>query len=189
MQPAIRSRRGFLFAGAALGSAALVGLPRRAHGATPAAPFTLAPLPYAEAALEPVISARTMGFHYGKHHRAYVDNLNKLVAGQPLADMSLEQIVRASAGAGDQALFNNAAQAWNHQFYWRSLRPNGGGKPGAALAARIERDFGSADALRKALAGAATSQFGSGWAWLVEDAGQLKVTRTANADTPLAHGQ
>jgi Fe-Mn family superoxide dismutase len=153
------------------------------------APLMLPPLPYPENALDPVISANTVSFHYGKHHRAYFDNLNKLIAGTPLADESLEQIIRATVGVGDKtAVFNNAAQAWNHTFYWNSMRPGGGGKPGRELGERIDKDFGSFDAFRKELASAATSQFGSGWAWLAVADGRLKVVKTGNADNPLTQG-
>ncbi len=147
-------------------------------------------LPYSDGALAPVISAQTIGFHYGKHHKAYVDNLNKLIAGTPFADQPLEKIITATAGKADQtAIFNNAAQAWNHAFYWRSLKPNGGGEPPASLQQKIEAAFGTLEACKKELAGAATGQFGSGWAWLVLDSGKLKVVKTGNADSPLAKGQ
>jgi len=143
-------------------------------------------LPYAENALDPVISANTIGFHYGKHHKGYVDTLNKLVAGTKLASLVLEEIIDKTTGEADKvAIFNNAAQIWNHTFYWRSLRPNGGGEPPAALKQRIEASFGNVDACRKELAAAATTQFGSGWVWLVLDAGRLKVVKTGNAETPL----
>lgn len=156
----------------------------------PASAFTLPPLPYADNALEPVISAHTLGFHYGKHHRGYVDNLNKLVVGTTFAGQSLEQIVAATSGKADQvAIYNNAAQTWNHTFYWRSLKPAGGGEPPEALKARIVASFGSVDACRKELAAAAAGQFGSGWAWLVEDGGKLAVVKTGNADSPLTKGQ
>jgi Fe-Mn family superoxide dismutase len=146
----------------------------------------LPPLPYAENALGPVISATTIGFHYGKHHKTYVDNLNKLVAGTEYADLALERIVTGAAGRADKvAIFNNAAQIWNHTFYWNSLKPNGGGEPPAALKQRMEASFGSVDACKKELAAAAVSQFGSGWAWLVLDGDKLKVVKTANADVPL----
>jgi Fe-Mn family superoxide dismutase len=154
------------------------------------APFSLPPLPYADTALDPVISANTLSFHYGKHHKTYVDNLNKLVAGTPLADQSLEKIVTSTAGVADKAgIFNNAAQHWNHSFYWKSLRPNGGGEPPAALKQKIDSAFGGVDALKKELLAAATGQFGSGWAWLVEDGGKLAVTKTGNADLPQTKGQ
>jgi Fe-Mn family superoxide dismutase len=174
-------------AGLAVAGAA-APLARAAEATAPA--FALAPLPYADNALEPVISANTLGFHYGKHHRAYVDNLNKLVAGTELAAQPLEQIIAAASGKPERVgIYNNAAQAWNHAFYWRSLKPGGGGSPPPALKSRIDAAFGSVDACRKELATAATTQFGSGWAWLVEDAGKLAVVKTANADTPLTRGQ
>lgn len=181
------SRRQFL--GTSLGilsATALGGLARPVHAASP---ILLPALPWADAALAPVISANTIGFHYGKHHKGYVDNLNRLLAGSDLADLSLEKIVTATAGKADKtAIFNNAAQIWNHTFYWNSLRPNGGGEPPAALKKRIEASFGSVDTLKKELATAAMSQFGSGWAWLVADGDKLKVIRTANADLPQTAG-
>jgi Fe-Mn family superoxide dismutase len=152
-------------------------------------PRVLPPLPYADNALEPVISANTIGFHYGKHHKAYVDNLNKLTAGTEFADLPLEKIIAATAGKPDKAaIFNNAAQTWNHTFYWRSLKPNGGGEPPAGMKQKIEASFGTLDALKKELAAAAMGQFGSGWAWLVLDGGKLKVVKTGNADNPLTAG-
>jgi Fe-Mn family superoxide dismutase len=160
--------------------------------AMPAAtgPFALPALPYADSALDPVISANTLGFHYGKHHRAYVDNLNKAVAGTPYADMTLDRIIAATAGVADKsAVYNNASQHWNHSFYWRSLRPSGGGEPPAALRLKLETSFGSVDACRKELLTAATTQFGSGWAWLVQDGGRLAVVKTGNADSPASKGQ
>jgi Fe-Mn family superoxide dismutase len=152
--------------------------------------ITLPPLPYADNALDPVISAHTLSFHYGKHHKAYVDNLNKLIAGTPLEGQPLEAIIKESAGKADKAgVFNNAAQIWNHTFYWNSLKANGGGTPPAALGKLIERDFGSLDALKKELATAATTQFGSGWAWLASDNGKLVVAKTSNAELPMTKGQ
>jgi len=154
-----------------------------------AAMHVLPPLPYAESALDPVISANTLGVHYGKHHKGYVDNLNKLIAGTELAGLSLEQLVRETAGKADSvAIFNNAAQIWNHTFYWRSLRAKGGGEPPDALRQRIESAFGNVDGCRKELATAATTQFGSGWAWLVLEGDKLKVVKTGNAGTPLTQG-
>jgi Fe-Mn family superoxide dismutase len=148
-----------------------------------AALHVLPPLPYAENALDPVISANTIGFHYGKHHKGYVDTLNKLIAGTELANLSLEKLIAETAGKADKvAIFNNAAQTWNHTFYWRSLRPKGGGEPPAALKQQIEASFGNLDACKKELATAATTQFGSGWAWLVLEAGKLKVVKTGNAE-------
>ena len=153
-------------------------------------PFTLPPLPYKDDALAPFISANTLSFHYGKHHKAYVDNLNKLTEGKPYATMSLEQVVAASAKApADAGVFNNSAQVWNHTFYWNSMKHGGGGAPTGKLLEKIVADFGSFDALKTQFADAAKTQFGSGWAWLVLDGGKLKVVKTGNADTPLAHGQ
>jgi superoxide dismutase, Fe-Mn family len=149
----------------------------------------LPPLPYADNALAPVISANTIGFHYGKHHKGYVDNLNKLVVGTEFAELTLEKIIAATAGKADKtAIFNNAAQTWNHTFYWSSLRPKGGGEPPAVLKQKIEAAFGTLDACKKELATAATTQFGSGWAWLVLDGDKLKVVKTGNADLPLTKG-
>ena len=148
--------------------------------------IVLPPLPYADNALDPVISANTISFHYGKHHKGYVDNLNKLIAETEFADMTLEKIITETAGKADKtAIFNNAAQAWNHTFYWRSLRPKGGGEPPAALKKKIEASFGTMDACKKEWSAAAMGQFGSGWAWLVLDGGNIKVVKTANADSPL----
>lgn len=149
------------------------------------APITLPPLPYAEDALAPVISAQTLQFHYGKHHQGYVNTLNSLVRDTPYAAMPLEKIIRATAGkAGEVAIFNNAAQIWNHTFYWRSLVP-GGSQPSAALRQHIDARFGSVDNLKKELQSAAVGQFGAGWAWLVVRDGKLEVLRTGNADNPL----
>ncbi|HCB13583.1 MAG TPA: superoxide dismutase [Gammaproteobacteria bacterium] len=153
-------------------------------------PFTLPPLPWPDDALNPHISANTIGFHYGKHHQGYVNNLNKLVTGTPMADQPLEAIITATAGKADQtAIFNNAAQVWNHTFYWNSLRPKGGGKPAGALIEQIEKDFGGFDTFKAEFTKAATSQFGSGWAWLVKDGDKLAITKTGNADTPFIHGK
>jgi Fe-Mn family superoxide dismutase len=183
----VLSRRDFLAASA--GGAllfAMGGVPGAVRAVTT---HVLPPLPYTDNALEPVISANTIGFHYGKHHRGYVDNLNKLVAGTEYADLSLEKIIMATAGQADKsAIFNNAAQIWNHTFYWASLRPKGGGEPPAALKRKIEAAFGSLDACKKELATAAMTQFGSGWAWLVLDGEKLKVVKTGNADVPLTRG-
>ncbi|MFH1081005.1 MAG: superoxide dismutase [Pseudomonadota bacterium] len=146
-------------------------------------------LPYAKDALAPVISANTLEFHYGKHHRTYVDNLNKLIAGTPFEKESLEAIIKKTAGdAAKAGIFNNAAQIWNHSFYWQCLKPGGGGAPTGAVAAKIAAAWGSADKFVEELKTAGMTQFGSGWAWLVSDSGQLKIVKTANADTPIAHG-
>ncbi|KAB2970508.1 superoxide dismutase [Zoogloea sp.] len=178
-------RRHFL--GASFGLIAAASLGGLARPASAASPIVLPPLPYADSALAPIISANTIGFHYGKHHKGYVDNLNRLLAGSDLADLPLDKIVAAVTGKADKtAIFNNAAQIWNHTFYWNSLRPNGGGEPPAALKQKIEASFGSVDALKKELAAAAMGQFGSGWAWLVADGDKLKVVKTGNADLPAA---
>ena len=184
------SRRDFVttaaFAATAVTVAATVGFPAILEGA---APLALSPLPWAETALDPIISSRTIGYHYGKHHKGYVDNLNGLIAGTPLEGQPLEAIVKAAAAdPAKKGLFNNAAQAWNHAFYWNSLRPKGG-KPEGALLEKVDAGFGSYDGLKKELVDAGMTQFGSGWAWLVADGGKLKVVKTANADLPLTSGQ
>ena len=146
----------------------------------------LPPLPYADNALEPVITAHTIDFHYRKHHQGYVDNLNKLVAGTDYATLSLEKIIAATSGLVEAAaIFNNAAQIWNHTFYWKSLRAKGGGEPPAALKEKMAAAFGSVDGCKRELASMAVSQFGSGWGWLVLDGDKLKIVKTANAETPL----
>ena len=148
--------------------------------------ITLEALPYQEDALAPTISARTISFHYGKHHVGYVKTLNGLVAGTQYEGRTLEEIVRTSATRGDTAIFNNAAQAWNHTFYWNSLAPAGkGGAPSAGLLAAIESAFGSLDACKAALVDAAVKRFGSGWAWLVAENGKVSVESTPNAETPI----
>jgi len=147
--------------------------------------FELPALPYEKTALAPHISAETLEIHHGKHHNAYVVNLNKLLDGKPEADKSLEEVILGAEGP----VFNNAAQVWNHTFYWNSMKPNGGGKPTGELLAAIERDFGSFEKFREEFVAAATTQFGSGWAWLVLENGKLKVTKTGNADLPMKHGQ
>ncbi len=144
--------------------------------------FTLPELPYAKDALEPHISAETLEYHYGKHHQTYVDKLNGLVEGSDLAGKSLEEIVRSSDGG----VFNNAAQVWNHTFYWHCLSPNGGGEPQGRLAELIARDFGSFDDFKSKFTDTAINTFGSGWAWLVQTTdGKLEITSTSNAQTPL----
>lgn len=146
---------------------------------------TLQPLPWAPDALAPTISARTIEFHYGKHHKGYVDKLNELIYGTPLTELSLEEIVRETQQQASRVeIYRNAAQAWNHDFYWRSLTPESG-KPPADLLRRIERSFGAFDALKQRLADAAVKQFGAGWAWLVEDGETLRVMQTEDADNPL----
>ena len=147
--------------------------------------FTLPELPYAQDALEPHITANTLSFHHGKHHNAYVGKLNELIQGTEFEGKSLEEIIKSSDGA----IFNNAAQIWNHTFYWHSMSPNGGGDATGALADKIVADFGSMDEFRTQFATAAMTQFGSGWAWLVLDNGTLKITKTGNAETPITEGQ
>jgi len=148
--------------------------------------FTLPPLPFEKNALAPHISAETLDYHHGKHHQAYVTNLNKLTEGKPEASKSLEDVIMSSEGG----VFNNAAQIWNHTFYWNSLKPNGGGQPTGDLADAIKRDFGSFEKYSEEFSNAAATQFGSGWAWLVLGADKkLAVTKTANADLPMKHGQ
>ena len=152
--------------------------------------FTLPDLPYPANALEPHMSANTLGFHHGKHHAAYVTNLNKLLEGKPLEGQPLETVIKESSK--DPSLvpvFNNAAQVWNHTFFWNCMKPNGGGKPTGAIAEKIDADLGGYDKFVEEFKNAATTQFGSGWAWLVLDNGKLAITKTGNADLPLAHGQ
>jgi len=146
--------------------------------------FELDPLPYAKDALAPHLTAETLSFHYEKHHAAYMNNLKKLLEGKPEAEKSLEEIVKTASGG----IFNNAAQVWNHTFYWNSMKPHGAGEPTGALADAIKRDFGSYAEFRSQFHTAALGQFGSGWAWLVEDGGKLKIMTTGNADTPMAKG-
>jgi Fe-Mn family superoxide dismutase len=157
----------------------------------PEAHFTQSKLPYDEGALAPAVSAQTLSFHYGKHHATYVKTLNELTSGTDWAELSLEEVVkRAAKDAEAKKIFNNAGQAWNHDFYWQSMKPNGGGEPGGKLKSAIEREFGSFKDFREKFSQAAIAQFGSGWAWLVADAGgKLKIVPTSNADTPIAHGE
>jgi Fe-Mn family superoxide dismutase len=153
-------------------------------------PFILPNLPYAKDGLVPYLTPETIDYHYGKHHNAYVVNLNNLLENHSLKGKSLEEVIVASAGNIDMTgIFNNAAQIWNHTFYWHSMKVNGGGKPSAKLLAKIESDFGSFDEFIAQFKQAATTQFGSGWAWLVlDDAGKLKVIKTSNAAVPFADG-
>jgi len=158
---------------------------------TRAIPFQLPPLPYAVTALEPLMSAKTFGFHYGRHHKAYVDHLNDLVEDEAeLASMKLEELIQAIAGDASKArIFDNAAQVWNHTFFWSSMRPQGGGKPSGRIAAEIDASFGDYGKFRAAFSEAAETQFGSGWAWLIADGGKLAVVKTPNAETPMARGK
>ena len=147
-------------------------------------PFELPPLPYSQDALAPHISAETLEYHYGKHHQTYVTNLNKLVEGTEFEQAPLEDVIMKSDGG----LFNNSAQVWNHTFYWNSMRPDGGGAPDGAVAEAIDSAFGSYDDFRAKFAEAATTQFGSGWAWLVDSGSGLEIMKTSNADLPMKHG-
>ena len=152
--------------------------------------FELPALPFAEDALEPYYSARTLSFHHGKHHKAYVDNLNKLITGTDLESKPLEEIILLAAGdAAKAGMFNNAAQVWNHTFFWHCMKPGGGGKPSGELAARIDAAFGGYDKFVEQFKAAAVGRFGSGWGWLVLEGGELKIVSTPNAETPLAKGQ
>ncbi len=153
--------------------------------------FELPALPFAADALEPHMSARTFEFHHGKHHAAYVTNLNNLIKDTPLAAMSLDEVIKAASAdlPAKQGIFNNAAQVWNHTFFWNSMKKGGGGKPSGKLAAMIESDLGGYDKFKEDFKAAGVGQFGSGWAWLVVEGGKLKIVKTANADTPLVHGQ
>jgi Fe-Mn family superoxide dismutase len=146
--------------------------------------FELPPLPYAQDALAPHISAETLEYHYGKHHQTYVTNLNKLVEGTEFENASLEDVILKSDGG----LFNNSAQVWNHTFYWNSMSPSGGGAPSGEVADAINSAFGSYDEFKAKFAEAATTQFGSGWAWLVDSGSGLEIMKTSNADLPMKHG-
>jgi Fe-Mn family superoxide dismutase len=152
--------------------------------------YQLPPLPYDYTALEPAISKTTLEFHHDKHHAAYVSKYNDAVAGTDFDNKSIEDVIKAIAGDPSKSgLFNNAAQAWNHTFYWNSMKPGGGGMPSGELAKKIDADFGSYDKFVEEFKAAGGGQFGSGWAWLVLDGGTLKVTKTANAENPLHLGQ
>ncbi|MCH8686060.1 superoxide dismutase [Pedomonas mirosovicensis] len=153
-------------------------------------PFTLPDLPYPADALEPHMSAKTFSFHHDKHHAAYVNTLNKLLEGKPLEGQPLETVIQESSKDPSMTpVFNNAAQVWNHTFFWNCMKPNGGGKPTGAIAEKIDADLGGYDAFVEQFKTAATTQFGSGWAWLVLENGKLKVVKTGNADLPMVHGQ
>jgi superoxide dismutase, Fe-Mn family len=152
--------------------------------------FTLPALPYANDALSPHISAETISFHYGKHHNAYVVKLNELIAGTEHENQSLEEIIIATSGKADKAaIFNNAAQIWNHTFYWHSMKSAGGGAPNGAVLDKIKADFGSVEEFNKQFTAAGAAQFGSGWAWLVLNNGKLEIMKTPNAETPITQGK
>jgi Fe-Mn family superoxide dismutase len=156
---------------------------------TKSTPFALPPLPYDDGALAPTISSNTMSFHYGKHHKAYVEKLNDLVRGTEYADMKLDAIVKATVSdSSKREIFNNAGQAWNHTFFWSCLSPKGG-KPKGEMLAGIERDFGSYEAFAEQFAKQGVGQFGSGWVWLVANGNRLAIEKTANAMTPMAEGK
>jgi superoxide dismutase, Fe-Mn family len=153
-------------------------------------PFELPPLPYAKDALAPYISANTLDFHYGKHHQTYVTNLNNLTKDTPLASKSLQDVIKeAAADPAKTSIFNNAAQVWNHTFFWNCMKPGGGGKPTGSIASEIDKAFGSYEKFAEEFKNACVTQFGSGWGWLATEDGALKVLKTSNADLPLVHGQ
>lgn len=190
-QPPKPSRRKFIVQapiGAAAVAAGIAGAGSAAAMQQSPTP-TLPPLPYPPAALAPYISENTLSFHYGKHHQTYLSNMIKMIAGTPSEKLPIEQIIRAAAGKPDQAgLFNNAAQVYNHTFFWNSMKPGGGGEPQGKLAALITDSFGGYGKFVEAFSTAALTQFGSGWAWLVLEGDKLKVIKTPNAETPIAMG-
>jgi Fe-Mn family superoxide dismutase len=185
-------RRGLLLnAGTAALVAAgggLIAAPRVARAAD-AGPFKQPALPYAENALAPTISAQTVGLHYGKHHASYFTALNTMTQGTPMAGMSLEQVVMASATPEHQRIFNQAGQAWNHILYWDQMRPGGAKAPGGMLAQMIDRDLGGVAKMKEDFVKGATAQFGSGWFWLIRDGDKLALTGTSNGDNPMARGK
>jgi superoxide dismutase, Fe-Mn family len=172
----------------AAGSAVLAASLAKPHIAFGAAPFEQPPLPYAQDALAPTISSRTVGLHYGKHHKGYFDKLNKLAAGTPYSDMSLEEVIRASKTKGDQAIFNNASQAWNHNFYWRQFSGGSAPAPDHFIAMAV-RDYGGIDQLKEKIVSEADQLFGSGWVWLVKDGNKLAILRLQNAGNPIAESK
>lgn len=152
-------------------------------------PITLPDLPYPQSALAPVISERTLEFHHGKHHKTYVENTNKLIEGTEFAGQDLETIIKKTVEDSSKVgIFNNAAQAWNHSFYWKCMKPNGGGPPTGTVAQKIKADFGNYEKFVEEFKNAGLTQFGSGWAWLMLNNDRLQVIKTLNADTPIAHG-
>jgi superoxide dismutase, Fe-Mn family len=185
-------RRDFLKLSLSLGAMSLLEIPgSRSLSQAIAAdvPINLEPLPYPKDALEPYISSRTIEFHYGKHHQAYIDNTRKLISGTEYAGLSLKDIIQKSSGNPAQAaIFNNAAQSYNHAFFWKSMKPGGGGQPKGNLGQAVDKSFGSHAQFEKEFSEAALTQFGSGWAWLVQEGTVLKIVKTANADTPMTRG-
>jgi Fe-Mn family superoxide dismutase len=173
----------------AIGTLYMAGMIKTGHTQSGNPNIVQPPLPFEKGALEPFISANTIEFHYGKHHSGYVAKTGQLIAGTEYEKMSLVDIIQKAAGIADQtAIFNNAAQVFNHNFYWYSMRPGGGGEPQGRIGESIKEAFGSYQKFAEAFSNAAVSQFGSGWAWLVLDADKLNIIKTANADTPVAHG-
>ncbi len=185
-------RRSFMKAmglGGAILALGLPGLSSRTLASDGSTPFRLPPLPYSPRALVPYISHATMNFHYGRHHDIYVSNLNRLVSGTSLAGSSLEAIIRQTAGRKDQrGIFNNAAQVWNHTFYWNSMKPQGGGEPSGRLREMIVQSFGDFNTFKEAFAHSALNIFGNGWGWLVQDGKSIRIVQTNNADTPIVAG-
>ena len=149
--------------------------------------FTLPDLPYAQDALEPYYSANTLSFHHGKHHNAYINKTNELIAGTDLEGKSVEEVIAAAHSAGNKGLSNQSAQIWNHTFFWHSMKPGGGGAPSGELASMIDASFGSLDEFKKQFIASATGNFGSGWTWLVKEGDGLKIVNTDDADTPLVN--
>jgi Fe-Mn family superoxide dismutase len=183
----LSTRRQFISAAGI--AAATTFFPFLNRTALASSPPLLPPLPYPENALEPVISSKTIAYHYGKHHRGYAENLNKLISGTEFSSLSLDKIITTSAGKSENAsIFNNAAQTWNHTFYWNSLKPKNNSVLPDELRKQIDESFGSLNECKKQLANAAMNQFASGWAWLVSDGNKLQAIKTGNADNPLIHG-
>jgi Fe-Mn family superoxide dismutase len=184
-------RRQFLKATVGMGALAflqMAGLGCEKTGSSPT--VELPDLPYPNDGLEPYISAKTISFHHGKHHQGYVAKTGTLVAGTPYQNMPLTDIIRGTHGApGKAAIFNNAAQVFNHNFFWKSMKPNGGGRPSGEVGRLVDGSFGGYEAFRQQFLNAAETQLGSGWVWLVNDAGGLRIVQTSNADTPIATGE
>ncbi len=185
-------RRDFLKLSLSLSAMAFLDVPDQwsvSRAAAADSPVSPASLPYAKDALEPYISSRTLEFHFGKHYQAYIDNTRKLIVGTEYSGLSLKEIIQKSSVKPDQtAIFNNAAQSFNHEFFWKSMKSGGGGEPKGRIGQAIEKSFGSHAQFEKEFSEAALTQFGSGWAWLVQDGAALKVVKTANADTPMTRG-
>lgn len=173
----------------AIGTLYVAGMIKTSHAQSSNPAITQPPLPFKKEGLEPYISAKTIEFHYGKHHAGYVSKTNQLITGTGYEKMPLVDIIQKTAGVADKAaIFNNAAQVFNHTFYWNSMHPKGGGKPTGKIGQKIEESYENHQKFTESFLDAAVSQFGSGWAWVVLDAGKLKIIKTTNADTPVAHG-